>query len=56
MTNWRIEYIDTLSEGKKNTTYHYGKLTKEEVVEFFGLDRSDVLWYNVSPINEKDNE
>lgn len=56
MTKWRIDYIDTVSEGRKNTTYHYGNLTDDEVIEFFGLNRSDVIWYKVSLIKEIEDE
>ena len=38
--------------GKKHigeTTYS-GPLSKEEVVEFFGLDKGDVEWYEVEEV------
>lgn len=52
MTKWKIEYIDTRSNGRRNTTYHYGSLTRYEVIKFFGLDRPDVLWFRVSIVKD----
>lgn len=49
MTTWKIEYIDTLSNGRKCTTYHVGsKMTRYDIIKFFGLDKPDVLWFKVS--------
>ena len=48
--NWKVDYKDTKSEGRVNTTYCYHVNTKEEVIDFFGLNRPDVLWYEVSAI------
>lgn len=33
-------------------TSHTGNLTREEVIEFFGLDKPDVEWYDIEEINE----
>ena len=50
MMKWKIEYRDDQSGGDLRTTYYYGTITKEEVIDFFGLDRPDVHWYNVIQI------
>lgn len=55
MTKWKIEYIDIHSGGRKNTTYHYGFLTRHQVIKFFGLDRADVLWFKVSIVKDNGN-
>jgi hypothetical protein len=47
MTKWKVEYIETGSDRKRSTT-HTGNLTREEVIEFFGLNGSDIEWYNVT--------
>lgn len=49
MRKWKIEYIEVGSDRKRITT-HTGNLTKSEVIEFFGLNGSDVEWYEVTPI------
>ena len=56
MTKWKIEYIDTHSNGRRNITYHYGSLTRYEVIKFFGLDKEDVLWFRISIIKENGNK
>lgn len=56
MTKWKIEYIGTHSSGHKNITYHYGTLTRYEIIKFFGLDRTDVLWFKVSIVKDNGNK
>ena len=51
MMKWKIEYRDDQSGGELRTTYYFGTITKEEVINFFGLDRPDVHWYNVIQID-----
>ena len=47
MTKWRITYIDKLSRGHKRTTYYYGSVTRQFIIEFFGLNQPDVLWFKI---------
>lgn len=50
MTTWKITYIDSKSRGKKCTTFHQGNLSKEAIIEFFGLNEPDVEWYEVEEV------
>ena len=47
MTKWKITYIDTKSRGRKNTTYYEGSCTRQFIIDFFGLNQPDVLWFNI---------
>ena len=47
MRKWKVEYIETGRDSIRSTT-HTGNLTREEVIEFFGLNESDIEWYNVT--------
>ena len=51
MTKWRVDYKERGSD-RIRTTYHTGTLSKEEVVSFFGLDKSDVSWYEITEVEE----
>lgn len=51
MRKWKVEYIETGRKGTRSTT-HTGNLSKEEVIEFFGLNEPDIEWYNVYEISE----
>lgn len=51
MTKWRVDYKKRGSD-RIRTTYHTGTLSKEEVVSFFGLDKSDVSWYEITEVEE----
>ena len=42
MMKWKIEYRNDQSGGELRATYYYGSKTKEEVINFLGLDRPDV--------------
>lgn len=46
MSKWIINYIE-VGSGKVRTTTHSSNKTKEEVIEFFGLNESDIEWYDV---------
>lgn len=50
MTTWKIQYIDTKSNGKRLTTFHTGSLTRYEIIKFFGLDQPDVLWFKIERV------
>ena len=41
---WIVEFVDTEGHGKRALS---GPYTKEEVIDFFGLNNSDVYEYNV---------
>lgn len=47
MHKWKVEYRETGSDRVRSTT-HTGYLSREEVIEFFGLNGNDVEWYNVT--------
>lgn len=44
-----IKYREVGCNCTKSTTY-IGKLSREEVIDFFGLDGADISWYEVTPI------
>ena len=47
MCKYKVSYVDTKSHGKVNVTYFEGNACESEVIQFFGLKNSDVLWYRV---------
>ena len=47
MPTYKIYYKDQLSKGHICTTMYCGNKTEEEIIEFFGLNNSDVEWYKV---------
>lgn len=49
MRKWKVEYRE-VGRDKVFETTHEGDLLKEEVIEFFGLEKSDVTWYRVTEI------
>ena len=49
MRKWKIEYKE-VGRDKILETTHKGDLSKEEVIEFFGLNEHDVTWYRVTEI------
>ncbi len=51
MTKWKVMYLE---KGKKSwgTTYITGKLSEEEVIEFFGLKGPDVESYKVEKVKQ----
>jgi hypothetical protein len=51
MRKWKVEYKEVGSDRIRTTT-HTGNLTKEQVIVFFGLNNSDVSWYDVTEITE----
>ena len=54
MTKWIVKYKDYGS--RVRTTSHSGNLTREEVIDFFGLEDDDIIeWYQVLR-EEEDNE
>lgn len=52
---WIVAYIDADSDGVRKTAIS-GQYTKEEVIDFFGLNNSDVYWYDVYEFIEKEEE
>ncbi len=50
MVTWKITYIDTKSRGKRCTTYHTGHFTRQQIIEFFGLNQPDVLWFRIEQV------
>lgn len=53
---WIVVYIDADSHGKKRKTSISGQYTKEEVIDFFGLNNSDVYCYDVYEFIENEEE
>lgn len=49
MNKYKVRYREVGSDLIGETTYS-GPLSKEEVVEFFGLDKGDVEWYEVEEV------
>jgi hypothetical protein len=48
MKTFEVEFIDTLSNGKKCKTSISGEnMTKQDAIEHFGLNNEDVLWYEI---------
>lgn len=44
---WIIKYRDVGSDRIRSTSYTGYNTTKADVIKFFGLDNSDVEWYDV---------
>lgn len=50
---WKIDYRDNASNGELRTTYVVNeRMTKEGVIEFLGLNRPDVQWYNIELVEQ----
>ena len=49
MKNYKIRYKEVGRSRIGETTYS-GPLTREGVIEFFGLDKGDVEWYEVEEV------
>ena len=49
MNKYKVRYREVGRSRIGETTYS-GPLSKEEVVEFFGLDKGDVEWYEVEEV------
>lgn len=49
MRKWKVEYKE-VGRDKVFETSHWGNLSEEEVIEFFGLEGPDVTWYRVTEI------
>lgn len=47
MKKWIVEYIEKGASKKRRTSLK-GDKTREEVIEFFGLEGDEVEWYDVS--------
>lgn len=53
MGYWRIKYIDKYTDGKISSTVYYGDISREKVIEFFGLRNEDVYWFEVEYVENK---
>lgn len=49
---YRVRFREVGINRIGETTYS-GPLSKEEVVEFFGLDKGDVEWYEVEEVKDE---
>lgn len=49
MRTWKVEYKE-VGRDKVFTTKHTGELDEQGVIDFFGLEGSDVTWYRVIEI------
>lgn len=46
---YKVEYIDIFSRGHKCETSISGEdLTEQDVIDWFGLDGKEVLWYKIT--------
>lgn len=48
---WEVRYKE-IGRDKVFRTKHLGHLTEQEVIEFFGLEGSDITWYEVKEITQ----
>lgn len=47
MRTWKVEYKE-VGRDKVFTTKHTGELDEQGVIDFFGLEGSDITWYRVT--------
>lgn len=47
MSKWVIKYKE-VGKDRIGTCSHSGNLSKEEVIEFFGLNEPDIEWYEIT--------
>lgn len=52
ITAWKVSYKERGSSAVRVTIYE-GVLTRNEVIEFFGLNSPDIVWYEVVPVEAK---
>mgnify|MGYP003504271438 FL=1 len=52
MKNWEFKFIDIHSRGQIITRTVSGFNSKEEVIKYFGLNDTDVEWYEVNEITK----
>ena len=46
---YKVEYIDIFSRGHKCETSISGEdMTEQDVIDWFGLDGKEVLWYKIT--------
>lgn len=53
MKKYKVRYREVGSDRIGETTYS-GPLSKEEVVEFFELNKGDVEWYEVEEVKNEE--
>lgn len=46
MKTWKVRFQEV--NERKGETKYTGYLDREGVIEFFGLDRTDIMWYEVT--------
>lgn len=47
MKKWIVKYRENGSD-RIRTTSHTGNKTRQEVIDFFGLNESDIDWYEIT--------
>lgn len=46
---WEVRFREK-GKSKTHTTKHLGHMTEDEVIKFFGLEDTDVEWYDVKEL------
>ena len=49
-SGWKISYRDSMSGGAWRSTFYYGEVSREFIIDFFGLDRADVYEYKLEQL------
>lgn len=49
MRKWKVT-IKEVNNPKPITTYYYGNVSYEFIVEWFGCTEPDVEWYTIEPM------
>ena len=52
---WKVRFIDKMSHGKVGETSISGDYDYDDVVEFFGLNKPDVNWYEVTEVTDEED-
>mgnify|MGYP007113739400 CR=1 FL=1 len=53
--HWKIR-LKERTTGHICTPEHIGYFTREQVIEFFGLENPDVEWYEIEEVPYKEND
>ena len=52
---WKVQYIDTWTNGEIRETELHGYYDYNDVIKFFGLNEPEVSWYKVEEIEDYDS-
>lgn len=53
--HWKVRLKERASEHIL-TPEHIGYLSREQVIEFFGLEEPDIEWYDIEEVPYKENQ